>query len=203
MSFVFLQRKQDYFGPGIHAEIESGAIAHTGRDIHLPVPGLRVLPFRVIPSFVASKDRFGDAEADGPEPWDVKHRAMRVTGEEKRRGDDGLPGLPEPREEKIESVRTVKQDDIQIVVHVVERVDVLVEEHIALSLRHRMQMTTQCVDAVDAEVLVVDEDLFRMARLSQEMHVQCVLQPFSGIDEVLVLVVMVPDDTEMPESCEA
>jgi hypothetical protein len=94
----------------------------------------------------------------------------------------------------------MQEDHIEVVMHVVERVDILIEDHVSLFFWHPMKMLREGVNAMNAETLVVDKNLFGVSHLRQEMHLHLVLEPRACVAKISIIIVVVTDNSKMSES---
>ena len=114
-------------------------------------------------------------------------------------GDRLLRGL-ETSEEKLETIGIMQEDHIEVIMHVVERVDILIEDHISLFFWHLMKMLREGMNTVNTETLVVDKNLFGVSHLRQEMHLHLVLEPRACVAKVSIIIVVVTNNSKMSES---
>jgi hypothetical protein len=195
-----LQSKQHHLRIRIHTEIKARTIAHARRDIELPITGFRIFTLWPIPSFVSRKCRARCEKPYLSEEWEVDHRSVRVSCEEEcRRRDRLLRGL-ESSEEKLETIRIMQEDHIEVIMHVVECIDILIEDDISLFFWHLMKVLCECVNTMYTETFVIDKNLLCMTYFCQEMHLHLVLEPGTSVDEVSIVIVVVTNNSKMSES---
>ncbi len=125
---------------------------------------------------------------------------MCVPCEEECRCRDRLLRRLETSEEKLEAIGIMQEDHIEVVMHVVERVDILIEDHVSLFFWHLMKMLREGVNAMNAETLVVDKNLFGVSHLRQEMHLHLVLEPCACVAKISIIVIVVANNSKMSES---
>lgn len=198
--FHRLECKKDYFWICIHPEIKARTIPHARRDIELPVACISVFPFWPVPSFVSRKCCARCEKSYLSEEWEINHRSVRMPCEEECRCRDRLLRGLETSEEKLEAIGIMQEDHIEVIMHVIECVDVLIEDHISLFFWHFVKVLRESVDAMNAETLIVDKNLFGVSHLRQEMHLHLVLEPRACVAKISIIVVMIPDNSKVSKT---
>lgn len=122
--------------------------------------------------------------------------------EEECRSRERLIRSLESLKEKFDSIRTVEEDDIQVIMGVIEGIDILIEDHISLFFGESMKMLCQGVNTMNAEAFFVDKNLLRVAWFCEEMHLHLVFEPGTSVGKLCIFFVMIADNGEMPESLE-
>lgn len=128
---------------------------------------------------------------------------MRVSREEECRSGERLFGCAKSSEEKLEAVRIVQEDDIHVVMHVVERIDILIEDHVSLFFWHLMQVSRKCMHTMNTETLVIDKNFLGVTRLREKMHLHLVLEPCSRVSEISIIIVVIANNSKVPERLES
>lgn len=128
---------------------------------------------------------------------------MRVSCEEECRSCERLFGCAKSSEEKLEAVRIVQEDDIEIIVRVIECVDILIEDHISLFFWHAMEVSRECMHTMNTETLVVDKNFLGMTRLGEKMHLHLVLEPCSCVAKISIIIVVIAYDSKVSERLES
>lgn len=128
---------------------------------------------------------------------------MRVSSEEECRSCERLFGCAKSSEEKLEAVRVVQEDDIHVVMHVVECIDILIEDHVSLFFWHLMQVSRKCMHTMNTETLVVDKNFLGVTRLREKMHLHLVLEPCSCVSEISIIIVVIAYNSKVSERLES
>jgi len=133
-----LQGEQHYFRISIEPHITSGTISHSCRDIHLPISCMGIFSFGKIPSFIPMKTSTTHQRWKLTKNMKIEGSSMRMSCEKQCGCGNSLFCRDESSEDKLETVRTMEQDDVHIIVCVIEHVDILIHEHISLLFWHLM-----------------------------------------------------------------